>query len=125
MENSCAMAHVDSKINPAIVTDLNIIILVKTRRHIGECILLTCLPCLPSTALPASGSLGIISALNFGTPLSFDSTNVEKNSGYTILNSRYLYRVSKVTVNKSTVLEVENTDQGITVADKSFHWDIA
>lgn len=33
--------------------------------------------------------------------------------------------MSKVTVNKSTVVEVENTDQGITVAGKSFQWDIA
>lgn len=33
--------------------------------------------------------------------------------------------MSKVTVNKGTVVEVENTDQGITVAGKPFHWDIA
>ncbi len=83
------------------------------------------LPCLPSTALPASGSLGIISALVFRHPhLSFDHANVEKKSVCTIVNSRYLYTVSKVTVNKITVVEVENTDQGITLDGKSFDWDI-
>jgi biotin carboxyl carrier protein len=33
--------------------------------------------------------------------------------------------VSKVTVNKTTVVEVENTDQGITLDGKPFTWDIA
>jgi len=32
--------------------------------------------------------------------------------------------VSKVTVNKSTAVEVETTDQGITIDGKSFSWDI-
>lgn len=32
--------------------------------------------------------------------------------------------MSKVTVNKTTSVEVENTDQGITIDGKSFNWDI-
>ncbi len=32
--------------------------------------------------------------------------------------------MSKVTINKTTAVEVENTDQGITIDGKSFNWDI-
>ncbi len=32
--------------------------------------------------------------------------------------------MSKVTVNNATAVEVENTDQGITIDGKSFNWDI-
>src|SRR5688572_13161537 len=56
------------------------------------------------------------------------SQRSDLNSQFSVLNSPFKILsccVSKVTVNKTTSLEIEFADQGITVDGKSFSWDIA
>jgi biotin carboxyl carrier protein len=69
--------------------------------------------------------MGIISALVFGTPLSFDSANVHNNSEFGISNSEsLLYRMATITVNKKSVFEIESSPDGLMLDEESFAWDL-